>query len=58
MSAATSSISDSVDEEKLNDFKLYCSKFCRKEQTKINKYLLSDADIIYFKGTRLKNVET
>ena len=27
MSAATSSISDSVDEEKLNDFKLYCAKF-------------------------------
>ena len=27
MSAATSSISDSVDEEKLNDFKLYCTKF-------------------------------
>ena len=25
MSAATSSISDSVDEEKLNDFKLYCT---------------------------------
>ena len=27
MSAATSSISDSANEEKLNDFKLYCTKF-------------------------------
>jgi hypothetical protein len=27
MSVAASSISDSVDEEKLNDFKLYCTKF-------------------------------